>query len=85
MYSPVFGISIAFLKYLQALSSYSSDIQAHLLNSEIRQVVHPNLKNRQSKIALKQTLTLKLGVTLLLTVTQVYVFVNLCRVTGVPP
>ena len=29
----------------------------------------------QSKIALKQTLTLKLGVTLVLTVTQVYVFV----------
>ena len=31
------------------------------------------------------TLTLKLGVTLVLTVTQVYVFVNLCQVTGMPP
>ena len=39
----------------------------------------------QSKIALKQTLILKLGVTLVLTVTQVYVFVNLRRVTDVPP
>ena len=38
-------------------------------------------KIRQSKIALKQALTLKLGVTLVVTVTQVYVFVNLCRVT----
>ena len=28
------------LKYLQALHSYNSDIQVHLLNSEIRQVVH---------------------------------------------
>ena len=42
-------------------------------------------KLRQSKIALKQTLTLKLGVTPVLTVTQVYVFVNLCQVTGIPP
>ena len=40
---------------------------------------------RQSKMALKQALTLKLGVTLVMTVTQVYVFVNLCRVTTVPP
>ena len=32
-----------------------------------------------------QTLTLKLGVTLVLIVTQVYVFVNLRQVTGVPP
>ena len=31
------------LKYLQALLSYNSDIQAHLLNSEIRRVVHRNL------------------------------------------
>ena len=31
---------------------------------------------RQSKIALNHTLTLKLGVTLVLTVTQVYDFVN---------
>ena len=36
----------------------------------------------ESKIALNQTLTLKLGVTLVLTVTQVYVFVNLHRVTS---
>ena len=34
-------------------------------------------KTRQSKIALKQTLTLKLGGTLVLTVTQVYVLINL--------
>ena len=33
------------LKYLQALQRYNSDIQAHLLNSEIRQVVHRNLKH----------------------------------------
>ena len=33
---------------------------------------------RQSKIALNQTLTLKLGVTLVLTVTQVYDFINPC-------
>ena len=39
----------------------------------------------QSKIALKQTLTLKLGVTLVLTVTEVYGFVNLHQVTDVPP
>ena len=31
---------------------------------------------RQSKIALNQTLNLKLGVTLVLNVTQVYAFVN---------
>ena len=39
-------------------------------------------KIRQSKIALKQTLTLKLGV---MTVTQVYVYINLHRVTTMPP
>ena len=38
-----------------------------------------------SKIALKQALALKLGVTLVLTVTQVYAFVNLRQVTSVPP
>ena len=42
-------------------------------------------KIRQSKIALKQTLTLKLGVTPVMTVTQVYVFVNLHKVMCVPP
>ena len=42
-------------------------------------------KIRQNKIALKQTLTLKLGVTLVLTVTQVYVFINIRKVTCVPP
>ena len=36
----------------------------------------PFFKIRQSNIALNQTLTLKLGVTLVLTVTQVYDFVN---------
>ena len=36
-------------------------------------------------IALKQTLTSKLGVTLVLAVTLVYVFINLRRVTAVPP
>ena len=39
---------------------------------------------RQSKIALKQTLALKLGVTLVMTVTKVYVFINLRRVIGLP-
>ena len=42
-------------------------------------------KIRQSKIALNQTLTLKLGVTLVLTVTQVYDFVNPRQVMDVPP
>ena len=42
----------------------------------------PFFRIRQSKIALNQTLTLKLGVTLVLTVTQVYVFVNLRRETS---
>ena len=42
-------------------------------------------KIRKSKIALKHTLTLKVGVTLVVTVTQVYVFVNLCRKTSPPP
>ena len=37
------------------------------------------------KIALKQTLTSKLGVTLVLAVTLVNVFVNLRPVTAVPP
>ena len=41
-------------------------------------------KIRQSKIVLKQTLTLKLGVTLVLTVKQVYDFVNLRRATLSP-
>ena len=35
------------------------------------------LNLKQSKIALNQTLTLKLGVTLVLTVIQVCIFVNL--------
>ena len=30
------------LKYLQALLRYNSEIQVHLLNSEIRQVVNCN-------------------------------------------
>ena len=42
-------------------------------------------KIRQSKIALNQTLTLKLGVTLVLTVTQVNVFINLHQKTSPPP
>ena len=42
-------------------------------------------KNKQSKIALKQTLTQKVGVTLVLIVTQIYVFVNFRRVTDVSP
>ena len=49
----------------------------------INKVLKPLI--RESKIALKQTLTLKLGVTPVWIVTQVYVFVNLCRVMGVPP
>ena len=43
----------------------------------INKLLKPFFKIRQSKISLNQTLTLKLGVTLVLTVTQVYVFVNL--------
>ena len=50
----------------------------------IHKLLKPLFKSRQYKIALKQTLTLtlKLGVTLVLTVTQVYVFFNLCQVTS---
>ena len=44
---------------------------------DINKLLKPLFKIRQSKIALKQTLTLKLGVTLVLTVTQVYIFINL--------
>ena len=42
-------------------------------------------KISQSKIALNQTLTLKLGVTLVLTATQVYDFVNLHWEISQPP
>jgi len=40
---------------------------------------------RQSKIALKETPTLKLGLTPVMTVTQHCVFVNLWRETTMPP
>ena len=36
-------------------------------------------------MSVKQALTLKLGITLDLIVTQVYVFINLLRVTNIPP
>ena len=39
------------------------------------------IKIRQSKIALNRALTLKLGITLVLTVTQVYDFINPCQET----
>ena len=55
---------------------------AILGHEHINKLLKPFYKLRQSKIALNQTLTLKLGVTLVLTVTQVYVFVNLRRVTS---
>ena len=55
---------------------------AILVHEYINELLKPFLKIRESKIALNQTLTLKLGVTLVLTVTQVYVFVNLRRVTS---
>ena len=42
----------------------------------INKLLKPFFKIRRSKIALNKTLTLKLGVTLVLTVTQVYDFVN---------
>ena len=42
-------------------------------------------KIRQSKVALNQILTLKLGVTPVLTVTQVYVFVNTRERLPSPP
>ena len=51
----------------------------------INKLLKPFFKIRQSKIALNQTLTLKLGVTLVLTVTQVYDFVNPCQETSPPP
>ena len=43
------------------------------------------LKIRQSKIALKETSTLKLGLTLVMTVTQDCIFVILCREPALPP
>ena len=43
MYSLVFGISIG--AKIPASTLDIADIQAHLLNSEIRQVVHRNLKS----------------------------------------
>ena len=42
-------------------------------------------KIRQSKIGLKETPTLKLGQTPVMTVPQVCVFGNLCRETTMPP
>ena len=53
-----------------------------MVHEYINELLKPFFKIRESKIALNQTLTLKLGVTLVLTVTQVYVFVNLRRVTS---
>ena len=70
--------------------TYSEHVDASIecqfwLYEYINKPLKPLFKIRQRKIALKQILTLKLGVTLVLTVTQVYVSVNLRRVTGTPP
>ena len=51
----------------------------------INNLPKPNFKFRQSKITIKETPTLKLGLTPVMTVTQVCIFVNLCRETTVPP
>ena len=51
----------------------------------INELLKPFLKLGEARLPIKQTLTLKLGVTLVLTVTQVYVFINLRQVTGMPP
>ena len=53
MYSLVFGISIGFeaLKHLQALSSYNSDIQAHLLNSEGSQLCKEGDRKQESSFS----------------------------------
>ena len=48
-------------------------------------LLKPFFKIRQSKIALNKALTLKLGITLVLTVTQVYDFVNPRQETSPPP
>ena len=45
----------------------------------INQLLKTRFKIRQTEIALKETSTLKLGLTLVMTVTQNCVFVNLCR------
>ena len=45
----------------------------------INQLLKTRFKIRQTEIALKETPTLKLGLTLVMTVTQNCVFVNLCR------
>ena len=55
------------------------------VHEHINELLKPFFEIRQSKIALMQTLTLRLGVTLVLTVTQVYVFIDLCLATSVPP
>ena len=70
-------------RYLQCVNA-SIEWQ-FCVHEYINELLKPFLKFRQSKIVLKQILTLKLGVTLVLTVTQVFVFVNLRRVTTVPP
>ena len=49
----------------------------------INEILKPNFKIRQSKITLKETPTLKLGLTPVMTITQVYVFVNLRRETSI--
>ena len=43
----------------------------------INKLLKPFLKLGKARLPYKQTLTLKLGVTLILTVTQVYVFITL--------
>ena len=50
----------------------------------INELIKPDFKIRQSKIALKETPILKLGVTLVLTESQVYVFVILHQETCMP-
>jgi len=46
------------------------------IHEYINKLLKAFFKIRQSKITLNQTLTIKLGVTLVLTVTQVYDFIN---------
>ena len=63
-------------------ATYSECVDASIewqfwVHEYINKRLKPFFKIRQSKIALKQALTLKLGVTLVVTVTQVYVFINL--------
>ena len=71
-------------RYIQTLLAFNTLMWASLRLAPINELLKPLFKIKHGKVTLNQTLTLKLGVTLVLTVTQVYVFVNLRRKTYPP-